>query len=188
MSNKPKIAISGRSGCGNTTVSKILAKTLGVELVNFTFRTLAEEKGLEFDQLRALAESDESFDREVDERQVALARDADGCVLGSRLAVWLLEEADLKVFLTGPAEVRAHRIARREGREYAEVLESTRIRDELDHRRYLSLYGIDNDQFEKVVDLIIDTRKFNQNDVANIILAALRRADLHNAWLVEKRD
>ena len=133
MSNKPRIAISGRSGCGNTTVSKILAETLGVELVNFTFRTLAEEKELAFDQLRALAETDDWYDREVDDRQVRLAMEADGCVLGSRLAVWLLEEVDLKVFLTGPEEVRAKRIARREGREYEEVLESTRVRDELDH-------------------------------------------------------
>ena len=44
------------------------------------------------------------------------------------------------------------------------------------------------DDTETLVDLVIDTRKFNQDDVANIILAALRRADLHNAWLVEKCD
>lgn len=39
-----RIAISGRSGCGNTTVSTLLAQKLGVKLINFTFRQLAAEK------------------------------------------------------------------------------------------------------------------------------------------------
>ncbi|MDR0624827.1 MAG: cytidylate kinase, partial [Treponema sp.] len=38
-----KIAVSGKSGCGNTTVSKIVADTLGLEFINFTFRSLARE-------------------------------------------------------------------------------------------------------------------------------------------------
>jgi cytidylate kinase len=41
-----RIAISGKSGCGNTTVSTLLAKTLGIKLINYTFRQLAEEKGM----------------------------------------------------------------------------------------------------------------------------------------------
>ena len=44
--NKLRVAISGKSGCGNTTVSKLLADTLNVNMINFTFRTLAEEVGL----------------------------------------------------------------------------------------------------------------------------------------------
>ena len=36
-----RIAISGKSGCGNTTVSSLLAERLGVKLFNFTFRQLA---------------------------------------------------------------------------------------------------------------------------------------------------
>ena len=41
-----RIAISGKSGCGNTTVSGMLAKTLGVTLINYTFRQLAAGKGM----------------------------------------------------------------------------------------------------------------------------------------------
>ena len=89
-----KIAISGKSGCGNSTVSRIVADRLGLRLVNYTFRALAAERGISFDEVRRQAEEDSSLDVYLDKRQVELAREGD-CVLGSRLAVWLLDDADL---------------------------------------------------------------------------------------------
>jgi len=47
MKKEIKIAISGRSGCGNTTISKMAADSLGLRFINFTFRSLAQERGLE---------------------------------------------------------------------------------------------------------------------------------------------
>ena len=41
-----RIAISGKSGCGNTTVSTLLSQKLNVTLINFTFRQLAAEKNM----------------------------------------------------------------------------------------------------------------------------------------------
>ncbi len=43
-----RIAISGKSGCGNTTVSTLVADRMNYKMINFTFRTLAKEKGIEF--------------------------------------------------------------------------------------------------------------------------------------------
>ena len=43
-----RIAISSRSGCGNTTVTKLLAEKLGYPMINFTFRQMAEERGMDF--------------------------------------------------------------------------------------------------------------------------------------------
>ena len=43
-----RIAISSKSGCGNTTVSKMLAEKLGYKMINFTFRQMAEERGVDF--------------------------------------------------------------------------------------------------------------------------------------------
>ena len=42
---KLRIAISGKSGCGNTTVSNLLSKTLNIAMINYTFRSLSEETG-----------------------------------------------------------------------------------------------------------------------------------------------
>lgn len=163
-----KIAISGKSGCGNSTVSRLVAEKLGFRLVNYTFRALAEETGKSFAELRRLAESDLSWDRYLDQRQVELARDGN-TVLGSRLAVWLLEDADLKVYLTAPAEVRARRIQTREGGDFEAVMRETLSRDEHDRNRYLKLYGIDNDDYD-FVDVIVDTSDREPDRVADVII------------------
>ena len=155
----------------------MVADRLGLRLVNYTFRALAAERGMSFEEVRREAERDPSLDVYLDRRQVELASGGD-CVLGSRLAVWLLEDADLKVYLTAPLSVRASRIQRREGGSFQEVLRKTRARDERDRQRYLELYGIDNDDFD-FVDLIVDTQNIQPDGVAERIIAAahaLRRS------------
>ena len=93
-----RIAVSGKSGCGNTTVSSLLARSLGIKLVNYTFRQLAEERGLTLEQVIENAKNDDGYDRYIDTHQVELA-EKESCVLGSRLAIWMLEKADIKVYL-----------------------------------------------------------------------------------------
>jgi cytidylate kinase len=124
-----KIAVSGKSGCGNTTVSRMIAERLGLQFINFTFRSLAQERGLSLKEVLEKAAQDDSWDKEVDNRQVQLARESSGCVLGSRLAIWMLEEADLKVYLTASAKIRAMRIVKREGGNFEEVAAFTDERD-----------------------------------------------------------
>ena len=121
MSNNLRIAISGKSGCGNSTVSRLVAKTLKLRLINYTFRNIAEERGITFEEVCRLAQEDDSYDRELDKKQVQMAMEG-SCVLGSRLAVWMLKEADLKVYLCASPEVRAERIRIREGGDVKTVL------------------------------------------------------------------
>ena len=45
MSNNLIIAISGKSGCGNSSVSRIVAERLGLKLINYTFHDIAEGRG-----------------------------------------------------------------------------------------------------------------------------------------------
>lgn len=169
MWSSVKIAISGKSGCGNSTVSRMVADRLGLRLVNYTFRNLAKERNMTFEELRAAAERDLSWDRYLDKRQLELAGEGE-CVLGSRLAVWLLKDADLSVYLTAPLTVRARRIREREGGTLEAVLEQTKQRDEKDHLRYLKLYNIDNNDYS-LVDLVIDTENMEPHQVASKIIA-----------------
>ncbi len=168
-----KIAISGKSGCGNTTVSRLVAERLGLELINYTFHTMAEEEGIDFKDLYQKAQTDFSYDRHLDERQVEMAQKGD-CVLGSRLAIWMLEDADLKVFLDAPLEVRAKRIQQREGGSFEDVLEETRRRDKKDSNRFMQLYDIDNDKFG-FADLILDVGSLDQHEAAERIAAEARK-------------
>lgn len=164
------IAISGKSGCGNTTVSNLVAETLNLRCINYTFRSLAEEKNMTLAQILARAENDASWDRLVDERQVELARQGD-CVIGSRLAMWLLPEATLKIYLKASHETRVERIHAREGGDKAAISRFTSERDIRDHRRYMETYGIDTDDVGNA-HMVIDTERWDAKQIAHIIVEA----------------
>ena len=171
MLNNIKIAISGKSGCGNTTVSNMVADRLGLKFINYTFRTMAEEKGISFEELRQLAEESNAVDMELDKKQVHLAAEGN-CVLGSRLAIWMIDDADLKVYLKASPDVRASRIAGRENGTLEEKIAETEDRDQKDSARYKKTYAIDTNNYD-FADLIIDTDVNNENEVVAIILGAV---------------
>ena len=166
-----RIAISGKSGCGNTTVSGMLAKTLGVTLINYTFRQLAAEKGMTLAEVIEAAKNDDSYDKYVDKHQVELAL-AEPCVLGSRLAIWMLKEADLKVYLLASDDTRARRVFNREGGDLQAIKDFTAMRDSEDTRRYKEFYGIDNNDYA-FCDLIIDVNEKTPEEIEKIILDKL---------------
>lgn len=169
-----RIAISSKSGCGNTTVSSLLASRLGYRLINFTFRQMAEERGVDFWDFCKMAESDDNIDRELDRRQVEMAMAEKDCVLGSRLAIWMLKDADFKVYLTASSLTRAERILRREGGSLEERLEQTERRDRNDSMRYKRIYGIDNSD-TSVADLVVETDDRSPEQIVDLIISQLPR-------------
>ena len=170
-----KIAVSGKSGCGNSTVSRLLAEKLGLKLINYTFHNMAEEAGIPFEEFCRKAENDPSYDYALDKKQIDLAS-AGGVVLGSRLAVWLLKDADLKVYLYAPAEIRATRVHNREGGCVEERAAETEARDARDTNRYRRLYNIDNNDYA-FCDLIIDTSDKKPEQIVTEIIEAVYKAD-----------
>lgn len=171
LNKEIRVAISGKSGCGNTTVSTLLSKKLGVKLINYTFRQLATEKNMTLAQVIEAAKNDDSYDKYVDKHQVELAL-AEPCVLGSRLAIWMLKEADLKVYLYASDETRARRVYNREGGDLQAIKDFTAMRDREDTGRYKVFYGIDNNDYS-FVDIIIDVNDKTPEEIVNIILDKL---------------
>lgn len=176
MKQDIRVAISGKSGCGNTTVSGLLAQKLGVKLINYTFRQLAEEKGMTLKEVIEAAKNDDSYDKYVDQHQVELAR-AEPCVLGSRLAIWVFKEADFKVYLYASDETRAGRVFNREGGDLQAIKDFTAMRDREDTGRYKEFYGIDNNDYE-FADLIIDTGKYLPDQIVEIIMDEMKKRGL----------
>jgi len=170
------IAISGKSGCGNTTVSGLLAEKLGIKLINYTFRQLAAEKGMTLAEVIEAAKNDDSYDKYVDSHQVELAQ-AEPSVLGSRLAIWVMEKADLKVYLYASDETRAARVFNREGGDLQQIKDFTAMRDREDTGRYKAFYGIDNNDYQ-FVDLIIDTANYNPEQIVELIINKLEEKGL----------
>ena len=171
-----RIAISGKSGCGNTTVSRMAADRLGIRHINYTFHTMADEQGVTFEEMCRMAESDDHWDRYLDRKQVERAME-ESCVLGSRLAIWVLHQADITVYLTASPTVRAERIQKREGGRLEQVLAETNERDRRDHARYLRLYNIDTESYA-FADLIVDTEQYQPAEIVDLIVAEVEKRGL----------
>lgn len=167
-----RIAISGHSGCGNTTATTNVGKALGLSIVNYTFRDLAKELGMSFEDLHRDAPGNFIFDYLTDLKCIRAALN-ENIVLGTRLAAWLME-ADLRIWLHAPLEARARRINKRESEKeasYESVLYKTMKRDEQNRKRYLQLYGLDIHDHSDF-DITINTEKLTAEQVSSLIVAA----------------
>ena len=127
---------------------------------------------MDFWDFCALANRDDNIDKELDRRQVEMAMAQENCILGSRLAIWMLKDADFKVYLLASDRERARRIAQREGGTIEERLAQTQDRDGHDTERYGRIYGIDNNDTSQA-DLVIDTEGKTPGQIVDLILAAL---------------
>ena len=145
-----------------------LAARLGYRVISGgeVFRDLARERGISVTAVNRLAEHDPTLDRELDRRQAELARSGD-CVVESRLAGWMVA-ADLKVWLRAPLEVRAVRVARREGLGAEAARADLVERERSEWARYKAAYNIDIDDLSPY-HLVIDTTLWT----AEIIVEAM---------------
>ncbi|RLE83944.1 MAG: cytidylate kinase [Thermoprotei archaeon] len=167
---KLSIAISGRPGSGKTTYSRFIAKTYRLRYVSNgeIFRQIAKERGLSLTELHELAERDPSIDRMIDERAIEEAKKG-GVVIDGHLAVWVLRKyVDLALIFIAPLEVRARRIAERDGIEFKRALEEIKLREESNRRRARDYYGVNIDDFS-VADLVVSTGKLDVKGVIKVI-------------------
>lgn len=174
-----RIAVSGPPGSGKTTVSALVAHALGYELVlvGQVFRKMAEERGVGLEMFGALAEEDETIDNELDARTVAIAESKEDLVLEGRLTAALLKKKgipSLAVYVDAPEEIRAARIAKREGGDAAKVLREMRVRERSEKKRYKAYYGIDPSDCN-AYDLWLDSGSMTPEELADIITKEARR-------------
>ncbi len=169
-----RIAISGLSGCGSTTACTNVGKALGLKVVNYTFRNLAAANFLHLSEIQRLATRNREVDYLTDQQLIRLAQKEKNCVVGSRLAGWLID-ADLSVWLEAPLETRAGRIAHREKLPFAAVKRATAKRDADNISRYKKVYGIDTLDHSDF-DIVVNTSRLSARQVAELIVTAAKWA------------
>ncbi len=161
------VTISGDHGAGKSVVARELARRLGFGYLSAgeIFRRMAEEKGMDLREFSEYAEKHPEVDREIDRR---LSEVKGEVVVDGRLSGWMVREADLRVLLTAPLEVRVRRIAEREGRDLEEVREETLIRERSERKRFKELYGINIDDLS-IFDLVINTSRLGVEEEVEML-------------------
>jgi len=171
------IAVSGPPGSGKSTLAKLLAKELRLRYVSSgaLFRRLAKERGMSLLEFTKLAEKDYSIDRMIDNeaRKEALK----GCVVvDGHIAGWILRDlAQVKVYLYAPKEVRASRIAMRDGKVFDEALREVEERERSESKRFKEIYGIDINDLT-VFDICINTATYGIEETLRITVEAVKEA------------
>lgn len=173
----PLLAVAGLPGTGTTTLCRLLSPRLNLPHVyaGQFFRQMAKEHGMDLVQFGEYAEKHPDVDNELDRRMIEVARNR-GVILEGRMVAWQLAQANsggLKVLLEAPEDVRARRVASREGATDVEaVLHENRHREASEAKRYREFYGFDpNDP--RHYDVVIDSSDKTPDQVAEIVLAKL---------------
>ncbi|MGB9709097.1 MAG: (d)CMP kinase [Infirmifilum sp.] len=164
------IAVSGTPGSGKTTYSRFISEYYGLRYVSsgHLFREIARERGIDFLQLHREAEKNMEIDMLIDQKAIIEALYG-GVVVEGHLAVWVLKDiAHIKVIFDAPREVRAERIAKRDGISFEEALEEIIQREKSNYERALKYYGL-NIRDYSVADLVVSTQHLPPEAIKRVV-------------------
>lgn len=172
------VTISGLPGSGTSTVAARVAAQLSIERLDggTVFRSLAAARGLDLAAFSRLAESDPSFDMELDAALAARARAGD-VVLESRLAGWIATNEGLdavRVWIECDPDVRAARVAERDGVDPVAARAANEVREASERQRYLEYYAIDIGD-RSIYDVIVDSAERSPVEITETIVSAVVR-------------
>ncbi|MEM2917836.1 MAG: cytidylate kinase family protein [Candidatus Bathyarchaeia archaeon] len=175
------ICISGMTGCGKSTVAKKLAEKYGLKYYSGgdALKALAVQAGYNPSKMgwweteegmRFLNErmQNPSFDRKVDEKLLEWAKEG-GVVLDSWTMPWLLKLKSFKIWLEASEEVRAKRLAGRDGLTIDEALKTLKEKDGKTKAIYKKLYGFLLGEDLSPFDMILDVNKLSSEEVFQTI-------------------
>ncbi len=168
------ITIGGLAGSGTTTAADVLSKKIDIPFISAgsIFRDMAKEKEMSLIEFSKYAEDNTAIDIELDKRQSEIAKNSENLIVEGRLSAYFVE-ADLRIWLLAPLDIRAKRVSNRESKSLEVVIEETIIREESEALRYLDIHNIDINNFD-VYDLVLNTNRFNPDSIAEIILTTLK--------------
>ncbi len=165
------IAVAGLSGSGKNTLGELLAKELGFRMVSPTFKDLAEREGISLMEFQKKAEKDPDIDRKFDAVLKEQASSGD-CVVTTWLGPWIVD-ADVRIKVFAPLEVRAKRLTKRDSMSLKEAMTHVTERDEANRKRYRKVYGIDIYD-DSGFDALLNSGIYAPEELASIALAVIK--------------
>ncbi|WP_292370026.1 (d)CMP kinase [Methanoregula sp. UBA64] len=172
-----RITVSGLPGSGTTSLSRYLAERHNFTMISAgeVFRQCAKEHNMELAEFGRLAEQDPAFDKMIDARQKEIAESKDNIIVEGRLSGWMVDKADLKIWLFAPIECRLERIVFRD--QIADLETAKKITLEREHCeavRYRQYYEIEIGDLS-IYHIILNTQHWGINDLGAIVDTAIAR-------------
>ncbi|WP_295591513.1 (d)CMP kinase [uncultured Methanobrevibacter sp.] len=169
------ITIGGLAGTGTTTLAEVLSEKLDVPYISagFIFREMAAERGMTVLEFGEFAEGNDDIDKEIDKRQAEKAKSAENLIVEGRLSAFFVDNADLRICLMTPFDVRSKRIAQREDKSVEIAKEEIITREKSEALRYKEIHNIDISNME-IYDLIVNTDSFDPESISEIIIQTLK--------------
>ena len=179
------IIVSGMPAVGKTTVSRLVADSLGVPMVGGgdVLKEMAVEEGYTpggedwwdtGEGMKFLMERKRTsgFDKEVDTR--LLKKAAKGNVVITSYPIPWLTSDGIKVWLSGDVKRRAARMSRRDQLPVSKCRDVLSVRDRENFGLYKKLYSIDFGKDLEPFDLVVDTNTIDESRVAEIVVRYVR--------------
>ena len=169
------VTIGGLAGTGTTTLAEVLSEKLDVPYISagFIFREMAAERGMSVLEFSEFAEGNDDIDKEIDKRQALKAKEAENLIIEGRLSAFFVDNADLKICLVTPFDVRSKRISDRENKSVEVAKNEIIVREKSEALRYMEIHNIDISNMD-VYDIVINTGTFNPEKVSEIIIQTLK--------------
>ena len=175
------VILCGMPAVGKTTVARLVAKKMGVDLVGGgdILKEIAREEGYDAvgddwwdtkEGMRFLKERQSSpeFDKEVDRRLLEKTKRGD-VVITSYTLPWLAKDGT-KIWLAGTDLSRAERMAKRDGTTRPEAAKVIKARDSRNFALYKNLYGIEFGKDLSPFDFVVGTDGIPASKVATTVL------------------
>lgn len=163
------ITIGGLAGTGTSTTAKKLSEELNIPFISAgdVFRQMAVEYNMTLLEFSEFAESNNDIDKALDKRQAQIANEAEDLIVEGRISAFFVE-ADYRIWLKAPDNIRAERICYREDKSLETVEYEVKERSLSEKKRYMEIHNIDIDNMD-IYDLIINTDTFDTEATVNII-------------------
>lgn len=163
------ITIGGLAGTGTSTAAKKLSEYLNIPYISAgdVFRQLAKEHDMTVLEFNEFAEGNDDIDIELDKRQAKIANEADNLIVEGRISAFFVN-ADYRIWLMAPDNIRAERISYREDKSLDTVINEIKERTASEKKRYQEIHDIDIDNLD-IYDVIINTGTFDEQATLEII-------------------